>query len=843
MIQKNGNKEEILIVEDSPTQAEAFKFLLEKHGYSVSVASNGMEALGLINERKPTIVISDIVMPEMDGYQLCRHIKQNENLKDIPVILLTALTDTKDVLKGLECGADNFVTKPYDEKYILSRIQFVIANRLLRESEKMQMGIEIYFGNQKYFITAERQQILNLLLSTYETAVQRNLDLLKLQDDLKGLNERLEEKVIERTASLKSEIEERERAEISLRKSETKNRAILDAIPDLMFQISKDGTFLDFKASRSIELDPPPTEFLGKKVLEVLPVEIARKIMHSIEMVLQTGNMHVFEYQLLMKDVMHDYEARIVISGNDEVIAIIRDITDRKRAEETLKRRLEVEKTIASTSARFIRISDFDEAISSSLADIGSLSGASRSYLFLFREGGTMMDNTHEWCAEGVTHEIKNLQNLSTSIYPWWMTKLHAGEVIHIIDVFKLPPEAAAEKKILESQNIKSLLVLPVCAGAELIGFIGFDNIKTTGSWQDENMVLLRIASEIIGNAFHRKRIEEIIKESEENYRRIADFSPFGICIHSDYKYVYVNLAGAKILGAAKPEDLIGKTVLQFVHPDYQEIVKVRIRKEEQGEIAPLIEEKLLRLDGTPVDVEVAAIPFTYKGKLSMYGVFQEITERKRAEEEINNSLREKEVLLREIHHRVKNNMQIISSLLKLQTEHIDEEKYRYMLKECQNRIASMSLIHEKLYRSKDLAVIDLNEYIRDLATNLFQSYGIGRSAVTLNVDVEKVNLGIDLATPCGLIINELVTNSLKHAFPDGRKGEIKIALKRNNENTFELIVNDDGIGIPEDLDFRKVKSLGLSLVTMLVEDQLEGEISLDRSRGTEFQIKFKGEN
>ena len=139
------------------------------------------------------MVVSDIMMPEMDGYQLCRRIKEDNNFKDVPVILLTSLSDPVDVIKGLECGADNFITKPYDENYLLSRIQYILINRKLYKSDKMQMEIEIFFAGQKYFITSERQQILNLLLSTYETAVQKNLELIRARNELKLLNEHLEE--------------------------------------------------------------------------------------------------------------------------------------------------------------------------------------------------------------------------------------------------------------------------------------------------------------------------------------------------------------------------------------------------------------------------------------------------------------------------------------------------------------------------------------------------------------------------------------------------------------------------------------------------------------------------
>jgi two-component sensor histidine kinase len=185
--------------------------------------------------------------------------------------------------------------------------------------------------------------------------------------------------------------------------------------------------------------------------------------------------------------------------------------------------------------------------------------------------------------------------------------------------------------------------------------------------------------------------------------------------------------------------------------------------------------------------------------------------------------------------------MQIISSLLGLASGNIKDKKYVDMFRESQDRINSMSLIHEKLYRSKDLAKIELNEYIRDLANSIYQSRGVKPGTIVLNINIENVQLGIDRSIPFGLIINELITNSLKYAFPGDRKGEIKVSLHLIDEKTFELIVSDNGVGIPYDVDFRKTGSLGLRLVTMLVENQLKGKIELDRSKGTEFNIKFQG--
>jgi two-component system, sensor histidine kinase and response regulator len=183
---------EILIAEDSPTQAERLKHTLEGQGYHVTVTSNGRQALEALKIRKPTLIISDIVMPEVDGYELCKKVKSDPDLRNLPVILLTTLSDPQDVIRGLECLADNFILKPYDEDYLLSHIEYVIINQQIRVHENVGMGMEIYFGGNKHFITADRLQILNLLLSTYEAAIQKNRELTRAQDDLRRSNAAME---------------------------------------------------------------------------------------------------------------------------------------------------------------------------------------------------------------------------------------------------------------------------------------------------------------------------------------------------------------------------------------------------------------------------------------------------------------------------------------------------------------------------------------------------------------------------------------------------------------------------------------------------------------------------
>jgi two-component sensor histidine kinase len=214
------------------------------------------------------------------------------------------------------------------------------------------------------------------------------------------------------------------------------------------------------------------------------------------------------------------------------------------------------------------------------------------------------------------------------------------------------------------------------------------------------------------------------------------------------------------------------------------------------------------------------------------------IEERKRAEEQLSASLREKVVLLQEIHHRVKNNLQIISALLSLQSEHVKDAEALQMFEESRNRVRSMALVHEKLYESKDLSRIDFGQYIQNLTHHLLHSYAVDPSIIKLRLEAEEVFLGIDTAVPAGLIVNELFSNSLKHAFPDGREGEICIEFRSIGNGQLVLKTIDNGVGLPQDRDLLDGSSLGLQLVDALVH-QIEGSMEMEGNGGTTFTITF----
>lgn len=215
--------EYILIAEDSPTQAEHLKYLLEKHKYRVMVAKNGKEAVEMVARNIPSLVLTDIVMPEMNGYELCKELKSRDKTMNIPVILLTSFSRSEDVMEGIACGADNFLTKPFREEYLILHIEQILLNREIRKTESVKVELEVLVGGKKRVITVDHQQILTLLISTYEAAVQRNDDLAKAQEDLKKLNEHLEEVVAGQTSDLAAISDDLKHTEEALKECRKQN--------------------------------------------------------------------------------------------------------------------------------------------------------------------------------------------------------------------------------------------------------------------------------------------------------------------------------------------------------------------------------------------------------------------------------------------------------------------------------------------------------------------------------------------------------------------------------------------------------------------------------------------
>ncbi|MRR06394.1 MAG: PAS domain S-box protein [Deltaproteobacteria bacterium] len=344
----------------------------------------------------------------------------------------------------------------------------------------------------------------------------------------------------------------------------------------------------------------------------------------------------------------------------------------------------------------------------------------------------------------------------------------------------------------------------------------------------------------IVMDITERRLAEDALRESEEKFRVLAETSPTGIIVYQGAHFVYVNPSAVRLFGYSETE-LLGMYFWEWAHPDQREMVMNRGMARQRGEQVPAqYEQRFVKKSGEEGWVIVSAGSIEYQGKPAGIATFVDITETKRSEERVSDALAEKVVLLKEVHHRVKNNLQIISSLLDLQSEAIRDEKTLRTFRESQNRIQAMALIHQKLYQSESLAFIDLREYIEELSNYLYSASVKDPNLIHLRIEVGEVLLGMDEAIPCGLIINELISNSLKHAFPEGRAGEICIRCGIE-DGWIVLAVSDTGIGLPLGLDAGSTETLGLQLVTMLVK-QLRGRISVGSEQaGTVFSITFPG--
>jgi PAS domain S-box-containing protein len=330
------------------------------------------------------------------------------------------------------------------------------------------------------------------------------------------------------------------------------------------------------------------------------------------------------------------------------------------------------------------------------------------------------------------------------------------------------------------------------------------------------------------------KKAQNALMESENKYRTLFEKNKNPIIVFDEAgNFKDSNEAALEFMEVDRTEFLT-KNLSDYIF--YHKDVKT-IEDEEFWFDGNILEVKF-NINGKCKILDLTITPVKLNNKNIIFGVGNDITERKKAEAGILRSLKEKELLLREIHHRVKNNLQIISTLLTLQSSQSRKNNINDLYRESQNRIQSIALIHENLYHSDDLAHINFKVYVKGLITDLFDSYGVNPKEIKMKLNIEDIILGIETAIPCGLIINELISNSLKHGFNDVKTGMVSVDIKNISKNKFELKVLDTGSPFPDDVDIHSNDSLGLELIKNLVE-QLDADLSFNRNI-KEFKIIFK---
>jgi PAS domain S-box-containing protein len=372
--------------------------------------------------------------------------------------------------------------------------------------------------------------------------------------------------------------------------------------------------------------------------------------------------------------------------------------------------------------------------------------------------------------------------------------------------------------------------------GEKAIGIFGADNLIHKHPITDSDKKLLSLYAASLGHLCTIKRAEESLYIKNN---AIESFITATGITTLDGRVEYVNAAFIKLFGYNSAKEILGKQIEQF-DPTGSVVQSIKMMMK-TGSVSR--EVTIKRKDSSMLDtiISISKVADAKGRPIRLMASFVDISDRKKYEKKLVASISEKETLLKEIHHRVKNNMQVIVSLLNLQSIQIKDQRIRAKFKESQERIYSMALVHEMLYGSENLSSINFREYIRNLAHNLYQSYGADPERIKFELDAEDIALSIDDAIPCGLILQELISNTLKYAFPEGRKIKGKIHIRfRRSAGRIELSVADNGVGLPVNEDYKKTKSLGLNLVSLLGRDQLAGSFQLERRKGTKFTLRFR---
>jgi PAS domain S-box-containing protein len=553
-------------------------------------------------------------------------------------------------------------------------------------------------------------------------------------------------------------------------------------------------------------------------------------IEHEDEWKLKNGNtLYVLENAITMYD---DEGKPIYYDGS------VIDISKQKQAENILKKRLKIEQMVSKVSTELINIEPekLDKKIENAMAQIGEFTNVDRVYIFLFDENKQFMNNAYEFCASEVTPEKENLQQLPVSFFPWWMEKLNRFETIHIPIVSDMPREASAEKEILESQNIQSVLVIPLVSNAKLYGFIGFDSVKKQKAWDEEDIMLLHLVGEIFINAILRVESRIALQESEERYDSFINTHKDLIFVKDEnFRYAVVNDEMTKFFGKSRQEILN--------HTDFDLMEQNAAQNCANSDMEALTKRESVTIDETIGDkiYEVTKFPLLLKaGKVGVGGIIHDITKRKEAEVKIQKTLQEKEILLQEVYHRTKNNMQVIRSLMKIQAAHLQNEAITAFSQEIGQKILAMSLIHQKSYNAKDLASIELGNYAYELTRTLVSGEPSLSRKIKINFSKDEVVSHIETAMPFGLVMNELISHTLHESFTGIEEGIISFSIRRSEDGTIQVHYADNGKSNPSDYEIRTQGTLGLKNAILLIEMQLKGEIKFSSDNGFSCIIQFK---
>ncbi len=723
-------KNTILIVDDDPVNLAVLNDYLCNNDFKVLAAEDGENAIKQADYLKPDLILLDLMLPDIDGFDVIKRLKANRRTRDIPVIFQTVAAETAHKVKGFELGAVDYITKPINLEELLVRIDTHITIRNL----------------------------------------QRNL--------------------VEKNRQLHQEIARHKRTGEALQQSEAHYRRLVEFNPGAIV-IHSEGKILymnnaALKLVGAVDLQ----EVIGKSVLDFVHTDFHQIVIQRIRRMQQEGETApILEEKFIRLDggTLNVEVIGIPITYQGKVASqlIVHDITARKQTEEALRQSEIAYKELADS------ITDLFFAMDNNL-----------KYIYWNK-------------ASEILTGVPAADALGKSLYDLFPDVEGTKTEEIYLDVLqtKQPRSLENEFSLAGKDYVFDIRVYPARAG---LAVIGKDITK-------------------------HKQDERALAQTNRLLQTILDSTHMMVAyLDADFNFVWVNRAYAEA-DQRDPSFFPGKNHFDlYPDADNKEIFKQAAATGQPyfAYAKPFEYPRQPERGVSYWDWSLIPIMNPEGAVTSLVLTLVDITRRIKAEEQVKASLREKEVLLKEVHHRVKNNLQVINSLLNLQSRRLDDKKIAAVFEEVKNRIYSIALIHEKLYESKNLANIDFAEYTRVLVSHLCKTFPSNLAAVKLDIKAEAVQLQVDKAIPCALIINEMVTNALKYAFTDNRKGEITVEFKTTPDDNLVLTVADNGVGLPKDYDTNPPKALGMQIINALVM-QLHGVISLDTSNGTKFTVEF----
>jgi PAS domain S-box-containing protein len=468
--------------------------------------------------------------------------------------------------------------------------------------------------------------------------------------------------------------------------------------------------------------------------------------------------------------------------------------------------------------------------------------GVERANVWLFNEGETELRCIDLYEATPRKHSSGMV--LAEADYRAEFAALRHGRFVDADDASTDPRTAGYVEGYVKPLGITSMLDALVAVSGHRLGLLCLEHVNQPHHWErDEVAFACQLADKIALTMVNRARREaqETLRASEERFAGAFEHAPIGVALVSlDGRFLKVNRALGDLTGYTEA-DLLGRTFQEITHPDdleadlenLRQLVALRTRSYQ-------MEKRYLHARGHWIAIllSVSLLKDRQGAPQHLIAQIQDITERKQAEADLQASLQEKKALLREVHHRVKNNLQVITSLLRLEAARSEEPGTKVVLRDMQGRILSMALLHETLYRTGDFGRVDLGQYLKQLAERFYRAQSSASGKVRLDLDLQPVFVGIDQAIPCGLIVNEMLTNSFKHGFDDQASGEVRLELREKENESVWLQESDNGVGLPADFEGRRERSLGLQLISDLSR-QLGGRLEISPGPGARFTLTF----